>query len=175
MPGRHRGVTRISRGPTRKSVWFGFQPLEVTIAAASTAVLSFSLNVAALALRPFTIVRTRGEIFYRSDQVASSENYGGNFGIAVVFDQAAAIGVTAIPTPVTDIGSDLFFVYEQMYGQLDSADAIGRLEIGHIHTFDSKAMRKVNQSEDVVVVQETPSFINSFFQVQSFRMLVKLH
>ena len=70
----------------RETTWFEFQPVEVTIAAASTGILIFSLNAAALALRPFTIVRTRMLFNLRSDQAAAPETQRAAVGIAVVSD-----------------------------------------------------------------------------------------
>ena len=78
----------------------------------SSAALVASLNATALALRPFTIVRTRGTLAVYSDQVIASETARSAMGLAVVSDQAAAVGITAVPTPITDQDSDLFFVYE---------------------------------------------------------------
>ncbi len=146
-----------------------------TIAAASTAAIDFSLNAAALALRPFTVVRTRGLLYSRSDQLAATENYGGSWGIAVVSDQSTAVGVTAVPTPITDMGSDLWFAYESVNGQISFSDATGLREIGQWLTLDSKAMRRVDIGQDIVVVRETSSFHTSWAMVQAFRMLVKLH
>ncbi len=165
----------VRRGPTRDTSWFGFAPASQTIAAASTAQIDFSLNAAALALRPFTIVRTRGIIYSRSDQLAATENYGGVWGMAVVSDQATAVGVTAVPTPITDMPSDLWFALESVNGQLAILSAASGVEVGQTLHFDSKAMRKVDIGQDIVVVRETSSFQTSWATVQSFRMLVKLH
>ncbi len=175
MAGRARFVSRVSKGPRRKTAWISFGPNLFLIPGVSTALLNFTLNAAALALRPFTIVRTRGSLFYRSDQVAASESYGGGFGIAVVSDQAAAIGITAIPTPVTDFPSEKFFVIEQMNGRIDVATSVGIDDTGRERLLDSKAMRKVDISEDIVVTMETASFHTSLQMVQAFRILVKLH
>ena len=174
MPPRRRFAVR-GRSQKRQSVWFEFPPSQISVAAPSTAFLGFSLNAAALALRPFTVVRTRGSLFYRSDQNAGIETYGGGFGIAVVSDQATAIGVTAVPTPVTDYGSDLWFVIEQMYGRFVFGDLTGMVEGGQQRMLDSKAMRKVDVGQDIVVVFETPAQSSSFLVEAAFRMLVKLH
>ena len=58
---------------SRVTTWFEFKPVSVTMSAADTAGVVFTLNVAALALRPFTIVRTRFMIDLRSDQAAAIE------------------------------------------------------------------------------------------------------
>ncbi len=159
----------------RESLWFSLAPVASAIAAASTAVLTNSLNAAALALRPFTVVRTRGSMMLASDQTSAIETYAASFGFCVVSDQASAIGVTAVPTPATDRGSDLWFVYESMAGRLQLATNVGFETAGRELQFDSKAMRKVEDGSDVVVVQETEAISNGVVLITSARMLVKLH
>ena len=160
----------------RATLWIPFQPIVTTISAASTAVIIFSLNAAALALRPFTVVRTRGMLRVKSDQDVEDERYGGGFGIAVVSDQSVAIGATAVPTPVTDYGSDLWFVIEQIYASISSADDTGITDpLGVERILDSKAMRKVDVGQDIIVVAESPAFGTSMDLTSAFRMLVKLH
>ena len=170
-----RTVRTFQRGGrvVRETMWIEISTVESTLSGAPTAVLANSLSVAALALRPFTIVRTRGVFHVRSDQVAASESYGGDMALAVVSDQASAIGVTAVPTPLTDKGSDLFFVYEQRFGQIGVSDATGIREVGFQSTFDSKAMRKVNDDQDVILVVENE--LAGVVLITSGRMLVKLH
>ncbi len=166
-----------SRGRTakRQSIWLEFAPAVFTIAAASTPLLIFTLNASALALRPFTVVRTRGSLFYKSDQELADERYGCGFGIAVVSDQAAAIGVTAVPNPTSDYGSDLWFVIEQLQGFFQFGTNVGKDEAGRIKDLDSKAMRKVDVGQDIVVVIETSASQVSCTLESAFRMLVKVH
>ena len=103
-----RGAVAIRQ--KRLTSWFQFQPGRTAFSSVGGTVL-FSLNAAALALRPFTIVRTRFLVSVVTDQVAADELVLGALGMAVVSDQAVAIGVTAVPTPITDMGSDLWFVH----------------------------------------------------------------
>ena len=63
----------VRSGSKRKTLWLEFQPVLATTDAAGEAVLVFSLNAAALALRPFTIVRTHFEVMVTSDQAAAVE------------------------------------------------------------------------------------------------------
>ncbi len=158
----------------RESLWIGFVTSETSIATASTAVLAFVLNAAALAQRPFTVVRTRLFWYVRSDVVTGGEEYGGALGMCVVSDQAEAIGVTAVPTPVTDIGSDLFFVFEQQYGRFGGTQVE---EVGQRKEIDSKAMRKVVEDESVILTLESgPGAVSaSMVSVIGGRMLIKLH
>ncbi len=160
-----------TRGPKRLSSWFQFQAQDVTMTAVGGTVV-FSLNAAALALRPFTIVRSRFELMLRSDQSAAIEQQAASFGIAVVSDQAVAVGVTAVPTPNTDMASDLWFVHQNLFademGLLDTMRAATKVSV------DSKAMRKVDIGQDIVVVGEFGGFSGCKLSV-SGRMLVKVN
>ena len=173
---RKSGFVLRSGGTRRETMWIGIAEASNTIATSSTATLSSSLNAAALALRPFTVVRTRGVLLTHSDQAAATEQQFLGFAMAVVSDQAVAIGVSAIPTPITDRGSDLFFLYEEQLEHLEILSAVGFMSnAGRFKEFDSKAMRKVNDDQDVVIVKETSSISNGLINVSGGRMLIKLH
>jgi len=157
----------------RATNWLGGSFLQTTLASTNAVALTSSLSAGALALRPFTVVRTRGVMLVTSDQTSVSEVYSVQMGFAVVSDQATAIGVTAVPTPDTDINSDAWFVYESVFGSFEVTSDIGRLLNGTLHNYDSKAMRKVDEGFDVVQVMECPS--SSAIVRDSFRTLIKLH
>jgi len=131
-------------------------------------------------LDDLTIVRLRGElIVYLSALDLVAEGFRWFFGICIVSENAAAIGVTAIPSPLADIAWDGWFVYET--GTLESASGtIGNSEnIGMINdrrTVDSKAMRKVHNTDVVVAVLETSELGDGSTMHASFssRMLSKL-
>ena len=84
--GRKSGFIIRSGGRVRETIWFGAQAFTQTLGVPTTTALVQSLNALALALRPFTIVRTRGSVLVNSDQNAASEDYGASFGEAVVSD-----------------------------------------------------------------------------------------
>ncbi len=158
----------------RESLWLSIDPTSSTIAA-NGVVLIAVLNAAALALRPFTVVRTRGVFNTVTDQNAASEVYHGSLAMAVVSEQAAAIGVTAVPTPGTDRDSDLFFLYEEQMGEFTLGDATGFIEEHLTKEFDSKAMRKVNNDQQVAIVAESETGGNGIIMRVAGRMLIKLH
>ena len=161
-------------GEARKTLWLFIDTVQSTLSGAPTAVLTNQLSAAALALRPFTVIRTRGIMHVISDQAVSTELYGADLGFAVVSEQASAIGVTAVPTPLTDKGSDLFFVYEQAFSRFEFKTGVGiEGATGVLHRFDSKAMRKVDGDQDVVVTVENE--ISGSIIVTSGCMLIKLH
>ena len=157
----------------RLTSWFQFIPTDTNFTGATGGTVLFTLNAAALALRPFTIVRTRFALLFRSDTEAASEAAAGAFGMAVVSDQATAIGVTAVPTPITDMASDFWFVHQIMYNQ-SSLQATGITETASQIEIDSKAMRKVDIGQDLVIVAEA-GVGGGFNLMAGGRMLVKVN
>ncbi len=166
MAGRH----IVRRGKSiRKSAWIGFQHVGATLSSASSTLI-FSLNAAALALRPFTIVRTHFSFFVNSDQAAANEQQAIFWGAAVVSDQAVSVGITAVPTPNTDLPSSLFFALKLMYA--NAVNLTDQTKAGAYFELDSKAMRKVDVGSDIIVVVENPLATGVVIQ-QAGRMLVK--
>jgi len=172
----HRMV-RTRRGGIvrRETEWLDIQLGEDTVASTGSAVLSASLGAQGLALRPFTVIRTILDVRVESNQAAASERQIAAIGLAVVSDQAVAIGITAVPTPITDLGSDLWFLHRSLMNGFVFGDATGFISsVGQVFHEDSRAARKVNGDQDVILVVEnglaTGSVISSIG-----RMLVKLH
>jgi len=169
-------VFRGGRAVKRDNIWLTFAPTEFTIASASTAQLLFVLNAAALLLRPFTIVRTRFQYGMRSDQTSAIEDQICGVGQVVVQDTASGIGITAVPTPITDGGSD-FHSYELLYGRFVFISGIGVDPQGLCvnRPVDSKAMRKVDFGQDLVITAETTGSSEGVQLIVGGRVLVKLH
>ena len=159
----------------RETIWGDIVATNSSLAAANTAILANVTGAAFLALRPFTAIRTRGILYLISDQTAAAEIQAVNFGVAVVSDQAVAIGITAIPTPTTDAASDSWFVYQSIMaahgaGTVDS-------EQGKLLEYDSRAMRKVEDGSQLVFVLETgDAAVTAGVNIRHFgRLLLKLH
>ena len=173
MPYPSRSTRRV---PSRRtSSWFFVDPVVSTLTTIGGTIQT-SFNAAALASRPFTIIRLHMEILILSDQLAADELQVVAFGAAVVSDQSVAIGVTAIPTPATDAGSDLFFAHKWMINNLSLNTAAGYdSQGGRSYTIDSKAMRKVNDDQDFVTVVELDSISDGAIVVAAGRMLIKEH
>ncbi len=157
----------------RKTFWFdGVWTRTSSGTGVSTVVTS--LNAAALALRPFTVVRTRGVIRIGSDQIIAIETQLAAFGHIIVSDQAVAVGVTAVPTPLTESGSD-WFVYQPMAGEfVEMAQSIQQIG-GELQSIDSKAMRKVEEGQDIIGVVENDSTSDGVVISVFTRILIKLH
>ena len=169
MAGRH-----VTRSAKRLTTWAGLTPTGFSQSATGGTIV-FSLSAAGLALRPFTVVRSHLEFSFASDQNAAPEDQIGAYGIAVVFDEASAIGVTAVPTPITDIESDLWMVHQIYMSQIFIASGTSVGNVGTRYTTDSKAMRKVGNGSDVIVVAEFSGQGSGYDAFLGGRLLLKLH
>ena len=167
--------THVSRGPRRKTLWLDFAQvfMDRFSVGSATAVLQSSLNAAALALRPFTIVRTRGLLWVDFDQSVNTEQPFGALGFAVVSDQASAIGVTAVPIPITDAGSSLFFSWTPWSTGIRIGSNASIAYPPAAQVFDSKAMRKVEVGEDLIVTFENGSAADGMVGLWMARVLIK--
>jgi len=173
MAGR-RSVHRV--GSQRRSTsWLDIPIVGTNVAGGGAAILA-SLTAAELAKRPFTVVRTHLEVLYTSDQTAAQEVQLGAIGMCVVSDQANAIGVTAVPTPSTDLSSDLWFLHQVMMNEFLFATAVGFEDpSGRLFSIDSKAMRKVNDDQDVLIVAEnTAASFGATYNIGG-RLMIKEH
>ena len=160
----------FTRGARRKSLWLQFAPV-LQAGVANGGNIIFSLNAAALALRPFTIVRSHFSTMITSDQAAANENQIAGFGLAVVSDEAVAVGVTAVPTPLAQLGSSLWFLNQLLFSEETAATdlSIGP-EVMHL---DSKAMRKVEVGSDIIVVAEASTIGGGMDLFVGGRILIK--
>ncbi len=153
-----RRVTRMIRGVSRQvrqNVWLQFDQANITSTGATTLLLT-SLNAAALALRPFTIVRTRGMFHISSDQTGALEFQETAYGSIVVSDEAVAVGATAIPRPFDDAGWDGWLMWQSYTNALEFGDATGFMfPAAMTWQIDSKGMRKVSDNETVVLMCES--------------------
>ena len=164
---------RVITPQRRTSVWFAMGLTNV-FAGGNAKTQLLVLNAAALALRPFTVIRTRLWIQIISDQSAAAEVAQGAFGLIVVQEEASAAGAASVPGTISETDAS-FFVYEPFVNTFDIATAVGFHEPAgtQIHV-DSKAMRKVGISEDVVANVELRSAPAINIAMEG-RMLVKLH
>ncbi len=167
-----RGAAAISQ--KRLTLWLDIPPAVTNVTAVGGTIIQ-SLNAAALALTPFTVVRTHMLIAIGTDQLAADENQVAALGLAVVSDQAVAVGVTAIPTPVTDAASDLWFAHQYLMSQFDFGSAIGFANASREYAIDSKAMRKVEDGQDIVIVVEQSAVGFGATVTSAGRMLVKVN
>ena len=162
----------FQRSPGRLTEWFGdpFVTGEVALAASTFVVIS-SLTAAGLAKRPFTITRTVGTLWVRSDQIAAIESFSGAVGGMVISLKASTTGATAIPDPVTEVSSDEWFMYQ---GFSAGSRATSAYDDTVEYKFDSRAQRKVQDGEDFVFVLANASAAGGLLFNFTVRTLVKL-
>ncbi len=76
-----------------------------------------------------------------------------------------------MPTPITDEGSELFFVYQAF----QTFFATGQGVVWQRYDFESKAMRKFEDGEAIVVTLENALAAFGLEYLLKFRLLLKLH
>ncbi len=141
----------------------GFRPQGGWSAVASTGLVTVATSTKVLVasftpLLPVeTIRRTRGIVFWKSDQQTATEDPIGAFGMAIVSADAFAAGAASIPGPFSDDGSDLWFVHQYLHTAVTFSDATGLVQLGTQYEIDSKAMRKLSAEEILVLMVENGS------------------
>ena len=166
--------SRLSRQPQRRHTqWFRSPDISAAVTLqAATSVLDTIFDPGT---QPLTIVRTRGNIWVATDQAAASESWLGAIGFAVVSESAASVGITGIPTPITDKDSDLWYVHEYFAGGFSFQSGTGTQTQRYTRfQFDSKAMRKIGSEERSVTVVENAAAATGFVYILQFATLVKL-
>ena len=167
---------RFVRPAPKTKMWIGAGVGSTTIVASSVQLISL-LSAGALALRPFTVLRTRMLITYRSDQLAADEVTFGSYGRIVVSDQASAAGAASIPDPGTIAGDPDadWFVHQPVFQAFDAASATGLTwGLSQQYVIDSKAMRKVGPNEDEVAMFSEEGGFGGVLVTQG-RSLIQLH
>ena len=124
---------------------------------------------------PFTLVRTRGYFWIGSDQNAGGEVQTGAVGIAKVNGTAAALGITALPDPVTDSAWDGWWFHQYFGQKFQLGTNVGFIEpgAGGSYVIDSKAMRKFEDNDAIVIVAANGSASFGINIQLARRMLLK--
>ena len=168
-----RAALRGRFGPRRSVDWSASAPLTgyAAVAASSAVLLETFVPVTG----GETVIRTRGLFSFKSDQSAASEENVGALGIAVVTAQAVSVGITAIPHPVTDAawGGWFYHTYFSRAMLVLSGVGVDPNNVMNI-VIDSKAARKVDEDERLVVVIENSSAAGMEVTTME-RFLSKLH
>ena len=168
---------RRSNGFRRRVTW-GEGPLGTLTGIATSTQLLFG-TAQQFTLDDLTLTRMRGQVaaWLTVAGGAANEGFDCYFGMCVVSENAAAIGVTAVPSPLADIAWDGWFVH-RVFQVRNMATALAEDSPMQQFRFevDSKAMRKVHQTDVVVAAFETTeSGDGSTMSVSLIsRMLLKL-
>ena len=167
-----RAGRRFARGGSRPNRgWSGQITTGFAAVATGTKVLISGLTPANDGI-DLTILRTVGVLSISSDQSGSAEQQIGAFGIMLVRDQAFAAGAASIPSPVTNLSDDDWFVYQPFCQQ--SEVAITSPSSVQYH-FDSKAKRIVpGTGVTIAMMIANASSIHVLEFALAFRMLVQV-
>ena len=100
-----------------------------------------------------TVIRTRGDLVIGFDNAAADQDCHVAFGLIVVSSVAAGLGITGLPGPFTDAANDGWFVHQ--FASFRPAATVQDSD-AHVarYIIDSKAMRKIDAEERIVVVAE---------------------
>ncbi len=92
-----------------------------------------------------TVVRTRGEVLLTLITATGSlDGFRGAFGIGIATDRATAIGITALPSPISDEDQDMWLYHRYFTVVANiSTEADFGLSAALRFEVDSKAMRKL--------------------------------
>jgi len=173
MARRRGGFAPRIRGPRRMTEWGASADTDVAqVLAAGTSVIDQVFTEAILEdVAPGTFVRVRGELWVASDQASASEEPFGAMGFALVSEPALVAGVASVPTPITDETSELWFVWQPFQAYF----ATGQGVVWTRYSFDSKAMRKFEEGQGLVVVLENAHATFGMEYIIKYRILAKLH
>ena len=111
-----------------------------------------------------TLLRMRGMFAWRSDNPGASENQLGSIGGIIVEEPAATVGITAIPTPSSDGDSDWHY-HTYFASRLEFVSGVGfDPNMFHSIVVDSKAMRKMSDTQrSVIVIENSAPFGMEFW------------
>ncbi len=164
------------RGSRRQTDWgISIQTnAEVNIAASTSALVASAAAATLAPFAPFTIVRTRGVLWFGSDQEAADEIQIGAMGLAIVSEAARAAGAASIPGPMTDATFDGWFAHQYFANKFSFVTAAGFDSVsGRMIEFDSKGMRKVTTDDALVFVIENFGATQGINVTFGLRILLK--
>ena len=118
-----------------------------------------------------TVTRVRGILSVTSDSAIVVERQIGGWGLIRVSDSAAAIGITAIPSPVFNGSDDGWMVWVPFAAQ--SSFSTGAGHQGAQYAVDSKAQRIIREGQVVAVVVENSDSLHGLSIIQNIRLLAR--
>ena len=143
------------RGTSSPTSWAGFH-VDSTIAASSKLLLAVFVQSAGHSHE--TVVRQVGSVSIGTTTAGGAIV----FGSCVVSDAAVAIGITAIPDPITEINDDLW----SMIVPIASASQ------QRSENFDQRGMRKIEEGQSLVLVVANGGLSTVTFNIY-YRLLTK--
>ncbi len=135
----------------RLTSWDATSPETTYIPLAAATV---ALDSTFVSIGPQTIVRVRGQLAVSTDQDVADEDPFGAVGLCIVSDEAAAVGVTAMPKPYIDAESDLWFMHEFWTASVRFGSTVGFARVEFNLRLDSKGMRRFSEDQTIVLMME---------------------
>ena len=166
MPqGRRSQLPRIASSNRRRTAWSAGPRQSAVPSITANGSFLWALGAQAT-LDGLTLVRVRGSLTTWLEVVtAIGDGFARvGFGLCNVSENAFNIGVTAVPTPLTDIGWDgwLWHALVAPLIGLSVTEADNRGPLGQVRLeIDSKAMRKTRSSDVLVGVAEVSGEIGT--------------
>jgi len=157
----------LARSPSRRKVGWGTGPKSGTSGAPIQGISGSGSNIGTIGATPssdgITLVRLRGMThLFLATSGGVGQGFHGAIGVGIATDPAVAIGVSAVPTPITEEVWDgwLWHTYFSLTaaGAITAAGAAlswsGEGESAVRIVVDSKAMRKIAVTETIYCVIE---------------------
>ena len=160
MARNYRSQSRSSRTPNR--AWAHADVNAFTAVAAASKVLLGGFTLSNTNIDE-TILRTVGRLAVSTDNPVGDEEQIGAFGMILVSDAAVAVGVTAIPGPITDGQDDGWFVYVPIVQRYHHETSVGfDPQFATGYDFDSKAKRVVEEGRQMAIMVENAHATHAF-------------
>jgi len=170
---------QFQRTARRLTAW-GLGPEEVDGAHSSSAASLWSSTVTLSASDNATIVRIRGLIkVTQLTATAAGDGFFGAVGIGIATSAAIAIGVTAVPTPLTEEDWEGWMWHSYFDVRATTAtiaDGVNAAGVVANLVIDTKAMRKFSSEMTLYGATEVVESGTALLELQgSTRALFKLH
>ena len=129
--------------------WTGVAFVKTTLTQTQSIILSFTHDVTE------TILRNRGEVLIVGVPNAAADDDVVGLGIIVVNDAAAAVGGLSVPGPIADPNAQwLWHQFILLQAALATSVIDNARNLIERVTIDSKAMRKADRNETMILVGE---------------------
>ena len=173
-----RSRSGFPRGPSRRRVGWEVGPVTTGVnQTASTSALGTGGTQALL--DGLTLVRMRGHCaIYLSVADAALSGFHGALGVCVISENQNTVGVTAVNQPLDDDAWDGWLWHQYFDVRAITAtiaDGVNASSVVQRFEVDSKAMRKLKDTDVVVLVQQFVEVGTSSVRVEfDSRLLMKL-
>ena len=122
-----------------------------------------------------TILRVVGTVSVISDQVAATEDQIGAIGMCLATDTAVAVGIGSLPDPVTDVGDDIWFMYQSFAQRFVVADATGlNPNSAQNYLVNSRAKRIVSSGMTICIIAANATAAQGFNIAFPMRLLAQV-